>query len=288
VRFRDGCKVYDFDTGHFVLEVGQQVIVETDRGLALGTVVTPPRRLEDDEATKRHLKKVFRVADKDDIEQAANNARFEREAYQFCMSRIAERGLPMNLSAAEYLFDGSKIIFYFTAEGRVDFRDLVKDLVGRLRMRVELRQIGVRNEAKMLGGLGGCGRELCCSSFLRDFTPVSVKMAKEQNLALNPTKISGICGRLMCCLGYEYDAYMELKKGMPKCGKRVCTRFGEGKVVRQNVMKRNFTLLLPEGREQECTPEDITTAEATPKPPEPPASPTPRKGRRQSKAPQAR
>jgi cell fate regulator YaaT (PSP1 superfamily) len=288
VRFRDGCKVYDFDTGHFVLEVGQQVIAETDRGLALGTVVTPPRRLEDDEATKRQLKKVFRVADKDDIEQAANNARFEREAYQFCMSRIAERGLPMNLSAAEYLFDGSKIIFYFTAEGRVDFRDLVKDLVGRLRMRVELRQIGVRNEAKMLGGLGGCGRELCCSSFLRDFTPVSVKMAKEQNLALNPTKISGICGRLMCCLGYEYDAYMELKKGMPKCGKRVCTRFGEGKVVRQNVMKRHFTLLLPAGREQECTPEDITTAEETPKPPEPPASPTPRKGRRQSKAPQSR
>jgi len=284
VRFREGCKAYDFDTGHFVLEVGQQVIVETERGLAIGTVVTPARRVEEEEAAKRQLKSVFRVADKDDIEQAANNARFEKEAYQFCLSRIQDRGLPMNLTAAEYLFDGSKIIFYFTAEGRVDFRDLVKDLVGRLRMRVELRQIGVRNEAKMLGGLGGCGRELCCASFLRDFSPVSVKMAKEQNLALNPTKISGICGRLMCCLGYEYDTYMDMKKGMPKCGKRVCTRAGEGKVVRQNVMCRRFTVALPDGKEQECAPEDIVSPEAAPPPPEPAP---PRKPRRQPKAPQA-
>jgi cell fate regulator YaaT (PSP1 superfamily) len=261
IKFREGGKPYDFDTGHFVLEVGQRVIVETEKGLALGTVATPPRRIEDDEAQGRGLKKIFRVADHEDLEQAAHNARLEKEAYQFCMERITERGLPMNLSAAEFLFDGSKIIFYFTAEGRVDFRELVKDLVSRLRMRVELRQIGVRHEAKMLGGLGGCGRELCCASFLKDFDPVSVKMAKEQNLALNPTKISGICGRLMCCLTYEYSTYMELKKGMPKCGKRVCTQQGEGKVVRQNVMRRRFTVLFPDGHEAELNPEDIVAPE---------------------------
>jgi cell fate regulator YaaT (PSP1 superfamily) len=289
VRFREGGKMYDFDTGHFVVEVGQRVIVETDRGLALGTVVSAPRRIEDEEAARRGLKSVFRLADADDMEQAANNARFEKEAFQFCMARIADRGLPMNLSAAEYLFDGSKIIFYFTAEGRVDFRELVKDLVGRLRMRVELRQIGVRNEAKMLGGLGSCGRELCCASFLNDFDPVSVKMAKEQNLALNPTKISGICGRLMCCLTYEYDTYVQLKKGMPKSGKRVCVRCGEGKVVRQDVMRRRFTVSFPDGHEEEFGPDDIVkVAEGAPPPPPQPqpaqSAPAekrpPRRGRR--------
>lgn len=277
IRFREGGKTYDFDTGHFVVEVGQRVIVETERGLSVGTVATPPRRIEEGEAAKRELRKIFRLADEDDLEQAAHNARFEKEAYQFCLSRIAERELPMNLSAVEYLFDGSKIIFYFTADGRVDFRELVKDLVGRLRMRVELRQIGVRNEAKMLGGLGGCGRELCCASFLKDFDPVSVKMAKEQNLALNPSKISGICGRLMCCLTYEYETYLELKKGMPKCGKRVCCRQGEGKVVRQNVMRRRFTVLFPDGHEQELTPEDITEA-ARPQQPPRKRKPTGRQG----------
>ncbi|MFH0810597.1 MAG: regulatory iron-sulfur-containing complex subunit RicT, partial [Pseudomonadota bacterium] len=246
-------------------------------GMALGTVAAPPRGLDESHLGKREFKKVVRVATDDDLEQAANHVRFEREAHQFCMARIVERQLTMNLSSVEYLFDGSKIIFYFTADGRVDFRELVKDLVGRLRMRVELRQIGVRNEAKMLGGLGGCGRELCCASFLNDFEPVSVKMAKEQNLALNPAKISGICGCLLCCLTYEYQTYMELKKGMPKCGKRVCTTSGEGRVVRQNVMNRQFTVLLADGREMDMTPDDIVPFEESAKAGERPQQAPPRR-----------
>jgi len=282
VQFHEGGKIYDFDSGHFVLDVGQKVMVETEKGLALGTVAKAPRRMEDDEAAKREIKKVFRLADAEDLEQAARNTELEREAHHFCLERITVRKLPMCLSGVECLFDQSKIIFYFTADGRVDFRELVKDLVGRFRMRVELRQIGVRNEAKMLGGLGSCGRELCCASFLTKFDPVSVKMAKEQNLALNPAKISGICGRLLCCLTYEYDTYVELKRGMPKCGKRVCTKQGQGKVLRQNVMTGRFTVAFPDGREAELSPEDVLPPEEG-QPCEPEQAAPPRQGRKKSK-----
>jgi hypothetical protein len=190
----------------------------------------------------------------------------------------------MNLVKVEALFDRSKIIFYFTADGRLDFRELVRDLVGRFRTRIEMRQVGVRHEAKLLGGLGSCGRELCCSTFLQDFEPVSVKMAKEQNLSLNPTKISGLCGRLMCCLTYEYEAYHSLKRGLPKLGKRVKLAPGvEGKVIRQNVLKRLVTVILDDGREVCDTPEELAklTPESGPEKPPPPrqAKPAPRRDR---------
>ncbi len=247
VRFNRGAKIYDFDAGHFVLSSGDMVIVETEQGLALGEVVRPPAlRREDDDQPE--LKRVYRLATDEDREQVAQNQQLEKEAFTHCAERIAALKLDMNLVKVDCLFDRSKIIFYFTAEGRQDFRELVRDMVARLRMRVEMRQIGVRHEAKLLGGLGSCGRELCCCTFLRDFEPVSVKMAKEQNLSLNPTKISGLCGRLMCCLTYEYETYRDLKKDLPKLGKRFTLADGsEVKVIRQNVLQRQVTLYTPEG-----------------------------------------
>ncbi len=259
VRFQRGCKIYDFDAGHFVLNRGDMVIVETEQGLALGEVVYPPR--VPDQAGQEEsppLKSVYRLANQEDLEQLEENAELERRAHQVCLDRIAARGLPMNLVKVECLFDRSKIIFYFTADGRLDFRELVRDLVSRLRTRVEMRQIGVRHEAKLLGGLGSCGRELCCATFLRDFEPVSVKMAKEQNLSLNPTKISGLCGRLMCCLTYEFPTYREYKKDLPKLGKKVQLGQGlEAKVIRQNVLERKVTVVTNDGRELVCTPEEL-------------------------------
>ena len=191
------------------------------------------------------------MATEDEIRRLVDNAEIEADAKSFCLEKIAAHGLTMNLVDVEYFFDGSKIIFYFTAEGRVDFRELLKDLVRRLRTRVELRQIGIRNQAKMVGGLGGCGRPLCCATFLKNFHAVSIKMAKEQNLSLNPAKISGACGRLMCCLQYEHETYKELRKDMPKMGKKIELPEGKGKVVRQNVIGRSFTVLLDDGREIE-------------------------------------
>jgi cell fate regulator YaaT (PSP1 superfamily) len=201
---------------------------------------------------------VFRLANDNDRQQYKDCLAREEEAQRFCQERIEERNLPMILVDVERFFDGSKIIFYFYADGRVDFRELVKDLVKKLHTRVELRQIGVRNKAKMIGGVGPCGRELCCATFLKEFHSVSVKMAKEQNLSLNPTKISGVCGRLMCCLKYEYTDYMEMKKGMPKVGKRIITPEGEGKVVRQNVMEQRVAVALDDGREIEFAASDLS------------------------------
>ena len=284
VRFKRGSKIYDFDAGLFVLSPQDLVIVETEHGLAMGEVVRPPAKQEEappeeggdapreDNSENNQLKRVFRLATEEDIKQVQDNIRLESEAFQFCQERIRERKMEMNLVQVECLFDRSKIIFYFTADGRLDFRDLVRDLVGRFRTRIEMRQIGVRHEAKLLGGLGSCGRELCCATFLRDFEPVSVKMAKEQNLSLNPTKISGLCGRLMCCLTYEFEAYKALKKGLPKLGKRFTLQCGlSGKVIRQNVLRRQATLILEDGREVSGTPEELdqVEVETTPAPPQP-------------------
>jgi cell fate regulator YaaT (PSP1 superfamily) len=211
VRFKYAGKIYYFDPGDLELPVNTPVIVETIRGLELGTVVIDLRQVPEEEVVLP-LKKVMRIATQSDLQKMEANQAKTAEAKEICLQKIAAHDLPMKLVDVEYTFDGSKIIFYFTAEGRVDFRELVKDLAAVFRTRIELRQIGVRDEAKMLGGLGSCGRELCCASFLGDFEPVSIRMAKDQNLSLNPTKISGICGRLMCCLKYENDCYQCSKK----------------------------------------------------------------------------
>ncbi|MEW6266238.1 MAG: stage 0 sporulation family protein [Thermodesulfobacteriota bacterium] len=255
VRFREGGKIYNFDTGNLVVNQGNLVLVKTEQGFALGEVVTPPRVME--EPPPENLKKIIRLANEDDLWQHEKNVAREKFAFTFCLDRIKARQMEMKLVATEVLFDGSKIIFYYTAEGRVDFRALVKDLVAKFRTRIEMRQIGVRHEAKMLGGLGCCGRELCCAAFLNNFAPVSVKMAKEQNLSLNPCKISGVCGRLMCCLTFEYGTYLEQKKGLPKLGKKITTDKGEGKVVRQNVMERVSTVLLEDGEEVDVRHADL-------------------------------
>lgn len=249
VRFQDYGPVYDFDSGHFVLKCGDMVIVKTEQGTGLGKVVRAPRRKEPTPEDKE-LKKIFRLANEADLEQLRKVRAKEKEAFAFCLERIRERKLEMKLVKVECFFDESKIIFYFTAEGRIDFRELVKDLVHRFHTRIEMRQIGVRNEAKMLGGLGHCGRELCCTTCLSDFATVSVKMAKEQNLPLNPTKISGLCGRLMCCLTFEYETYLELKKDFPKCGKTIQSPLGPVKVLRQNVMEGTVVVETQEGEEK--------------------------------------
>lgn len=250
IRFHSQGRIYNFDSGHFVLQPGDKVIVETEQGLALGTVVSPPQP-RSPKLLDQPLKPVFRLATPEDIEQGRLNEEKEKEAFEFCQKCIKARQLPMHLVRVECLFDGSKMIFYFTAAKRVDFRDLVRDLVQQYRTRIELRQIGVRHQAKMIGGIGNCGRPFCCATFLQDFAPVSVKMAKEQNLSLNPSKISGCCGRLMCCLTFEYQTYLDLKVGFPKVGKRVTLPEGEGKVIRQNVITRTITVDLGDGREVE-------------------------------------
>lgn len=210
VRFKKAGKVYYFDPGDIDVSVGDEVIVETVRGMEYGKVVVGPSDVSDEEVVTP-LKKVIRKATASDREQLKKNMRKEKNAFEICLKKIAEHNLPMKLVGVEQTFDGNKIIFYFTADGRIDFRELVKDLASVFRTRIELRQIGVRDEAKMIGGLGCCGRELCCASWLYDFSPVSIRMAKDQNLSLNPTKISGICGRLMCCLKFENKAYHEDK-----------------------------------------------------------------------------
>ncbi|MFH2125141.1 MAG: stage 0 sporulation family protein [Pseudomonadota bacterium] len=260
VRFSRGSKIYDFDAGLFVLKPGDFVIVDTEAGLALGEVTRGPRAQPDppEGSEAPELKQVFRLATPEDLEQQTQNTVLEKEAYRYCQERIAARKLDMNLVKVECLFDRTKMIFFFTAEGRLDFRELVRDMVGRLRTRVEMRQIGVRHEAKLLGGLGSCGREICCATFLKDFEPVSVKMAKEQNLSLNPTKISGLCGRLMCCLTYEFETYKALKKDLPKLGKRLTLADGrEAKVIRQNVLEKRVTLYIPGEGELAVEPEEL-------------------------------
>jgi cell fate regulator YaaT (PSP1 superfamily) len=250
IRFRAGGKVYHFNPGEYALKRGDYVIVHTEQGMGMGQVVEGPHP-KDTCTHKAEIKKIERPAHPDEIQKHESNLDFEGEAKTYCLERIRAHNLVMSLVDVEYFYDGSKIIFYFTADGRVDFRELLKDLVRRLRTRVELRQIGIRNQAKMVGGLGSCGRPLCCSTFLKNFHAVSIKMAKEQNLSLNPSKISGACGRLMCCLQYEYDVYRELKKDMPKLGKKIEIPEGRGKVIRQNVMDRTVTVLLEDGKEIE-------------------------------------
>ena len=256
VQFHTAEKLYDFNSAGLDLKPGDRVIVETDRGRSMALVATAPAETPD-EHVPESLKSIIRKATHSDLEAAERNKAREKETHAFCQAKIAERNLDMKLVDVEYVFDGSKAIFYFTADGRIDFRDLVKDLAQQFHTRIEMRQIGVRDEAKIVGGLGICGRELCCSSFLRDFAPVSVKMAKEQNLALNPTKISGQCGRLLCCLGYEFETYCELRKGLPKCGKHVKCGAGEGEVVKVNTLGRNFTIRTADSRELQLTPEDL-------------------------------
>ncbi|MBW6509255.1 MAG: stage 0 sporulation family protein [Desulfuromonadales bacterium] len=246
ISFHCAGKIFDFAAGDLQLALGTKVVVETERGRALGTVVSAPRDTPSDEAPPK-LKSVLRLATEADLAMAAGNNEKEKEAVAYCRQRIRQRGLDMKLVRAEYLFDGSKVLFYFTADGRIDFRDLVRDLAQQLRTRIEMRQIGVRDEAKLVGGLGVCGRELCCSSYLRDFAPVSVKMAKAQGLALNPTKISGQCGRLLCCLAYEYENYNEMRKKLPKLGKKVTLRTGTAEVVSLDILQQAVTLSCPGG-----------------------------------------
>ena len=231
VKFRNAGKVYYFaPIDHEELIIGTGVIVETARGLEFGTIAMEVTEVQDGDVVKP-LKPIVRIATPEDIKQKEENEEKRDEAMRLCQEKIDKHGLEMKLIDVEYTFDNSKIVFYFTADGRVDFRELVKDLASVFRMRIELRQVGVRDEAKLLGGCGPCGKGLCCATWMVDFQPVSIKMAKNQNLSLNPTKISGICGRLMCCLKYENDTYADLRRGMPEVGEIVDTEEGRGKVI---------------------------------------------------------
>ena len=235
VRFKEVGKIYYFDPKGLELNINQNVIVETARGIECGFVAIANREIANNEIS-HPLKPIIRVATDNDIKQAQINKDKEKDAFALCEKKIAFHKLNMKLVDVEYTFDNSKILFYFTADGRVDFRVLVKDLASIFRTRIELRQIGVRDQAKMLGGLGVCGKPFCCSSFLGEFQPVSIKMAKEQGLSLSPVKISGTCGRLMCCLKYEQEAYLDLLKRTPKIGAIVSTAQGKGQVVEQNIL----------------------------------------------------
>jgi len=256
IQFKDHGKVYDFESGHFVLKKGDKVMVITKEGPAIGCVSTEPQNRPGN-MPERPLKKIFRLATGDEIGRYDRNCALERTVYDYCYQKIKKRFVPMCLVSVERRFDGSKIIVYFTADGRVDFRELVKDLVRKFRTRIEMRQIGVRHQSKMVGGLGTCGRPLCCATFLNNFAPVTIKMAKEQNISLNPNKISGMCGRLMCCLNYEHEFYERMKRNLPKIGKKVMTGSGEGKVIRQNVLKETLNVRLESGEEIEISAGDI-------------------------------
>ena len=243
VRFREVGKIYYFDPGELKLNPGDNVIVDTIRGTEFGTVMIGNRQVEDEDIVQP-LKIVRRVATADDVERVACNREKEKDAFRICKEKIRERELEMKLISAEYTFDNAKILFYFTADGRVDFRELVKDLAAVFKIRIELRQVGVRDETKLMGGLGGCGRPLCCASYLSDFVPVSIRMAKEQNLSLNPQKISGVCGRLMCCLKNESDTYEDLNTRLPKDGGKVITPDGrEGVAETVNVLRERVRVL---------------------------------------------
>ena len=251
VRFRTAGKIYYFDPLNFQVKRGDHVIVETARGVEYGTVVGSPREVADDKVVQP-LKPVLRVATESDDEQEAGNKAKEKEAFKICQEKIRKHGLEMKLIDAEYTFDNNKVLFYFTADGRVDFRELVKDLAGVFKTRIELRQIGVRDETKILGGIGICGRVLCCHSHLSEFIPVSIKMAKEQNLSLNPGKISGVCGRLMCCLKHEEETYEELNRRLPNTGDYVTTDDGlKGEVSSVNVLRQLVKVLVEVNDEKE-------------------------------------
>ena len=248
VKFRPEGKVYTFGVGDLPLQKHDQVVVNTEKGLAIGKVATELQAVEN-EKLPENLKFIIRKATDSDLRIREENQSLEQEARQFCRDRIVFRGLPMKLISLECSFDKSKMVFYFTAENRVDFRELVRDLVQKFKSRIELRQIGARQETKLFKGLGMCGREVCCASSLPNIDRVSIKMAKEQGLSLNPEKISGLCGRLMCCLAFEYDGYVEMRKGMPKCGKTIHCAQGCAKVLRQNVLRGEIAVALENGKE---------------------------------------
>jgi cell fate regulator YaaT (PSP1 superfamily) len=258
VKFRKSGKVYYFSPNQLNIAVGDPVIVETARGVEFGIVACGPKDILTSEVVSP-LKPVVRKASAEDQQRAKENEVKEKEALDICISKVAKHELPMKLVDVEYTFDRNKLVFYFTADGRVDFRELVKDLAAVFRTRIELRQIGVRDEAKMIGGLGCCGRPMCCASFLGDFEPVSIKMAKEQNLSLNPAKISGVCGRLMCCLRYEYEAYKACKQGLPKVGQEVKTAKGAAKVIDVDILRRLVRLDYGDGGQHVVPAAEIIT-----------------------------
>ena len=290
VRFKSAGKIYSFGQGRLTIVEGDYVIVETTRGMECGKVVIAPREVPD-ESVPPNLRIVHRVADASDLARIDENHAREREARSVCEEKIRELGLKMKLVDVELTFDLSKMLFYFTADGRVDFRQLVRELASVFRTRIELRQIGVRDEAKMMGGMGCCGRPLCCATFLGDFVPVSIRMAKEQNLSLNPTKISGICGRLMCCLKYESEGYgcggcMRMKKAeyTPAVNDRVIAEDGEGRVVAVSEQRRTATILMDDGKTVIAAWEDIARSEGEervhpPRRERAPRERTPREGR---------
>lgn len=293
IRFKDYGQTYYFDAGEAQVYRGRQVVVETEQGQGLGTVMDIFDTLPEGVAAES-LKPIVRVADDSDLTAAKELQTLSRQAFLFCKRRISERGLDMKLVDVEIYFDKSKFLFYFTAPGRIDFRDLVKDLVREYRSRIELRQIGVRHETQMLGAIGNCGQLCCCRRFLRKFEPVTIKMAKEQNLFLNPNKISGICGRLLCCLAYEQQNYEEFQKLCPKVGKKVLTGAGQVKVLRTNFFRQSITILPEEGQEKELSLEEWTELLER-KPPEPgevpasqPEARAPRQGQRPGGAGQPR
>ena len=256
VRFRESAKIYYFDANHKKADLGDKVIVETARGLECADVAMKNRMVDESDIVQP-LKKIIRIATKEDLVKQKENFKKEKRAFEICEKKIANHGLDMKLTRVEYTFDGSKIIFFFTADGRVDFRELVKDLAAEFKSRIELRQIGVRDEAKMLGGIGICGQPFCCSRFLDEFQPVSIKMAKEQNLSPNPLKISGSCGRLMCCLKYEHDTYESILKEMPCCGCKVKTPDGKGVVTDVNAMTGSVKVKLDD--KPEAAPESYSS-----------------------------
>lgn len=257
VKFKDYGQTYHFDSGAFVVSPGDSVLVETEQGLGLGKVVEAMDALPEG-LDPESVKTIFKVAAEEDVQTAMENDALAKDSFRFCRGRIRERGLEMKLVDVEVFFDRSKMIFYFTAPGRIDFRELVKDLVREYRTRIELRQIGVRHETQMLGAVGNCGQVCCCRRFLRKFEPVTIKMAKEQNLFLNPSKISGICGRLLCCLAYEQQNYEHFQKQCPKTGKKFQTTLGTVKVLRTNFFRQSVTILPENGDEQELSVEEWT------------------------------
>lgn len=251
VRFRNVGKIYYFSPKDLEIKSGEHVIVETARGVEYGSVVLPPREVPDEKVVQP-LKEVIRIATPQDDKKEESNRKREKEAFQVCLKKIREHNLKMKLIDVEYTFDNNKILFYFTADGRIDFRELVKDLAAIFKTRIELRQIGVRDETKILGGIGICGRPLCCHTYLSEFVPVSIKMAKEQNLSLNPTKISGVCGRLMCCLKNEEETYEELNRKLPNLGDKVTTPEGlKGEVQSVNVLRQYVKVIVDVEDEKE-------------------------------------
>jgi cell fate regulator YaaT (PSP1 superfamily) len=259
IRFKPAGKIYDFDSGAFVLNRGDHVIVETEQGLTFGTVAVVPVPCDESTVggTGKPLKMVFRLANQEDFHQREKNLNTEKQAHAYCLKCINELELKMNLFSVESSFDASKLTFFFTSEGRVDFRQLVKMLVKKFGIRIEMRQVGIRNQAKMCGGMGRCGREICCSAFIEKFGPVSIRMAKEQGLSLNPTKISGQCGRLMCCLTFEYEMYKKIKSQFPKIGETVKTKKGDGKVIRHNTIFNRIAIRLDDDQDIEVGLDEI-------------------------------